>query len=223
MNAKRLLLLNGSSRKKGTSYSFSRTIKKLAEDSGNAAEIIHVINYFDGNEDFDQLKGLIAQSDIIAMIAPLYSDTLPYYDIWFLEKLTDKCNQELKGKDFFSVGQCGFPDITRIEPLIDSCRIFAEETGMNWLGGLAYGGGAMINGSLLEDLDKKGEKITLGFKLALDSIIKGEKIDSNPQELLTVRIPKLLYRPLAAFLNNNARKQARENGNVDYAKKAYLE
>jgi hypothetical protein len=81
----------------------------------------------------------------------------------------------------------------------------------------------MINGSLLEDLDKKGEKITLGFKLALDSIIKGEKIDSNPQELLTVRIPKLLYRPLAAFLNNNARKQARENGKVDYAKKAYLE
>jgi hypothetical protein len=32
-----------------------------------------------------------------------------------------------------------------------------------------------------------------------------------------------MYWPLAAFLNNNTRKQARKNGNADYAKKVYLE
>jgi hypothetical protein len=93
---------------------------------------------------------------------------------------------------------------------------------MRWLGGLAYGGGAIINGSLLEELGKKGERINLGFKLVLDNILKGEKISSESQELITVKIPKLLYRPLAAYLNNNARKQAREHGNIDYTKKVYL-
>jgi len=169
------------------------------------------------------LRELISQNDIIAMIAPLYSDTLPCFDIWLLEKLADECGNDLKGKSFFAVGQCGFPDITRIEPLLDSCRLFAGETGMNWLGGLAYGGGAMLNGALLEELGKKGENITLGFKLALQEILQDKKIPSKSQELITIKIPKLLYRPLAAYLNNNARKQAREAGNVDYARKIYLE
>jgi len=222
MDTKRLLLLNGSSRKKGTSYSFSRTIKILAEDSGNRAEIVHAIDLFDGREDFEHLKALIEQSDIVAMIAPLYADTLPYFDIWLLEKLADEFKHVLRGKEFFAIGQCGFPDITRIEPLINCCRLFAEETEMKWLGGLAYGGGAILDGALLEELGKKGEKITLGFKLALDNMLKGEEIGQNSQELLTVRIPKLLFWPLAAYLNNNARKQARQNGNVDYKKKVYL-
>lgn len=223
MSEKKLLLINGSPRKNGTSYSFARTIKLITESYGNAAEIIHATDYFDGKEKIEHLGGLIAQSDIIAMSAPLYADTLPYQDIWLLEKLADACTNELKGKAFFAVGQGGFPDITRIEPLIDACRFFAEDTEMNWLGGLAYGGGPMINGALLEDLGKKGEKITSGFKLALENVLKGVKIDSGAQELLTVRIPKLLYWPLVAFLNINTRKLAREAGNIDYKKKVYSE
>lgn len=223
MNTKNLLLINGSPRKKGTSYSFSRTIKMLAEDSGNIAEIIHAIDYFDGKEDFEHLKKLTAQSDIVLVISPLYADTLPYHDILLLEKLADEFKHELRGKSLFAIGQCGFPDITRIEPLLNCCRLFAEETEMKWLGGLAYGGGPMINGALLDSLGKKGEKITLGFRLALENILKGENIPSKSQELITVKIPKLLYWPLAAFLNNNAKKLARENGNADYAKKAYLD
>lgn len=223
MDKKRLLLLNGSPRKKGTSYSFSRTIKLLAEDKGSTAEIMHVIDYFDGKEDFNHLKGLIEQNDIIAIISPLYADTLPYPDIWFMEKLARDYSHELKGKDFFAIGQCGFPDITRIEPLLESSRYFALETGMNWLGGLAYGGGAMLDGALLEDLGKNGEKLISGFKLALDSILKGKEISPEVQKLITMKIPRLLNWPLAAFLNNNAKKLARENGNVDYKRKVYLE
>lgn len=223
MNSKRILLVNGSSRKKGTSYSFSRTIKMLSEDLGNTAEIIHAIDYFDGREEFNHLKELIEKSDVIAIISPIYSDTLPYHDIWLMEKLAYEYSNELKGKGFFAVGQCGFPDITRIEPLLDSCSFFAMETGMNWLGGLAYGGGAILDGAFLEDLGKKGEKLKSGFKLALYNILKGEKIGTEAQELITVRIPKLLYWPLTAYLNNNAKKLARENGNADYKRKVYLE
>jgi len=51
-----------------------------------------------------------------------------------------------------SCGACGFPDITRIEPLLNCCRLFAEETEMRWLGGLAFGGGPLINGAFIPAL-----------------------------------------------------------------------
>ncbi|HWQ29419.1 MAG TPA: NAD(P)H-dependent oxidoreductase [Negativicutes bacterium] len=88
MDKKKLLLINGSPRKKGTSASFARTIKILAESNGSQADIIHIIDYFDGREDIDSLKELIEQADIIAVSAPLYADTLPYADIWFLERFS---------------------------------------------------------------------------------------------------------------------------------------
>lgn len=223
MKGKRLLLLNGSPRKNGTSFSFARTVKMLTEDYGNTAEIIHVIDYFDGKEKIDLLKEHILQSDIIAMSAPLYADTLPSFDIWLLEKLAGECRDALTGKRFFAIGQCGFPDITRIEPLLDTCRFFAEEMEMKWLGGLAFGGGPMINGARLEDIGKKGEKIINGLKLALEAVLRDEKIPSRAQALVALKIPKLLYWTFAVFLNRRAKKLARENGNVDFAGKVYLE
>lgn len=223
MSGKRLLLINGSTRKNGTSYSFARTMKQLAENLGNEAEIIHAIDYFNGKEKVEHLKELLIEADIAAMVAPLYADTLPYYDIWLMEKLADICTDELMGKALFGVGQCGFPDITRIEPLLDACRFFAEDMGMEWQGGLAYGGGPLINGALLEELGKKGEKITLGFKLALENVLKGEKIDSRAQNMITMKIPSLMYRPLVFLMNQRAGKLARESGDLDYKKKVYLE
>lgn len=223
MSVKKLLLINGSPRKKGTSYSFSRTIKQLAEASGCTAEIVHAIDFYDGKEDYGSLKRLISDSDIVAVIAPLYADALPFFDILLLEKLADEYGGEIKGKGFFAVGQCGFPDITRIEPLLDCCRVFAEDTGMKWLGGLAYGGGAMLNGAFLEDLGKKGEKLIAGFRLALDAVLEDKEIPLEAQKLITIKIPGILYRPLAAYLNSNTRKKAREAGNPDYARKVYLE
>lgn len=139
MNAKRIVLLNGSPRKKGTSYSFARTLKKLAEDNGSTAEIIHIIEYFDGGKSFGDLKTILSQSEIIGLLTPLYVDTLPYPVIWFLERLSCELKSELHRKSFFAIGQCGFPDVTLCQPLLGSCRCFAEAIGMNWLGGLGYG------------------------------------------------------------------------------------
>ena len=223
MNNNSIIILNGSPRKKGTSYSFARTIQKLAENDGNTAEIIHIIEYFDGGKSFEDLKAILGQSKIISLVTPLYVDTLPYPVIWFLERLLRELKPELRGKRFFAIGQCGFPDVTLCQPLLGSCRCFAEATGMNWLGGLGYGGGAIIDGALLEDLGSKGKKITAAFKLVLADVIHGRKISSKAQNLLTVKIPIILYRPLAAFLNYKARKTAQKSGITDLSRKFYLE
>lgn len=224
MNKKRLIILNGSPRKKGTSFSFGRTIKQLAEDGGNTAEIIHIIDYFDGKEDFHSLKSILAESHIVGLVAPLYVDTLPYPTIWFFEKLHSEFKKELVGKTFFAICQCGFPEVKLLEPPLGSCRCFTEAMGMKWLGGLGYGGGAMLDGAPLETLGSKGRKITSGFKLALSDVLQGSEISSEAQDLLTFKIPKFLYRPLAAFLNYKAKSTAKKlYGVTDLERKVYLE
>lgn len=222
MNSKKIILFNGSPRRKKTSYSFARTLKKLTEDKGNTAEIINIIDYCEQKQSFEKLREIINQSDIIGLVAPLYVDTLPYPAIWFLEELSNKIKEELEGKSFFAIGQCGFPDIKLIEPLIGSCKCFADKTRMKWLGGLSYGGGAILDGAHMEDLGKKGEKITSGLSIALESIIKEEDIPSKAQDLLTIKIPKILYRPLAEYLNFNSRRIAKKNGVTDIERKFYL-
>lgn len=223
MNGKKLVIFNGSLRKSGTSYSFARTIKKLAEDGVNTAHIIHIIEYFDGKQNFDSLKDILSHSDIIGLAAPMYVDTLPYPVIWFFEKLSDEMKRELKGKSLFAVSQWGFPDITLRYPLLGSCRCFAEEVGMRWMGGLGYGGGPMINGAFMEDLGKKGARITSALKLALDDVIEGREISPKAQDLIQEKIPRILFYPLAAFMNHMARKNARKEGTVDLKRKYYLE
>lgn len=223
MNSNKMIIFNGSPRKKGTSYSFARTLKLLAEEQGNTVDIVNIVEYFDKEKDFNDLCKQISHCDIIGLIAPLYVDTLPYIDIWFLERLYKEYRSYLKGKRFFAVGQSGFPDIALCNPLLEPCRLFADASEMQWMGGLAYGGGARLNGALMEDLGKSGEKITSAFKIVLEDIYRGAKISPKSQQLLTVGIPKFLYRPLAAFLNHMARKKAKKYGVTDLSSKVYLE
>lgn len=219
--SKKLLILNGSTRRKKTSYSFGRTMKILAEQSGNTAEIIHIYDFFDGKSDIATAVEKISESDAIALVAPLYVDTLPYPNIWFFEQLYAKHKEKLAGKRFFAVGQCGFPDVTRLEPMLNTCRLFANASGMTWIGGLGYGGGAMLDGKHLEDIGKGGQKITVGLKLAVASAFGKDPIPSKAQKLLTLKIPKILFRPLAAFLNRASVKKALEYG-TNVRSKPYL-
>jgi hypothetical protein len=57
----------------------------------------------------------------------------------------------------------------------------------------------------------------------LEDIFKDRQISSGAQDLLTLKIPKILYRPLAAFLNHKARITARKYGIADLERKVYLE
>lgn len=223
MKDKKLLILNGSHRRNGTSYSFSTTVKRLSEEKGSRAEIIHVIDCFESKVTIEELIKLIAESDIIAMVAALYADTLPYTSIWLFEKLADEYHNILKGKSFFVIGQCGFPDVTRLEPMINACKFFAEETEMKWLGALAFGGGSILNGKPLEELGKKGQKITSAFNLALEDVLEEKSISPRAQEELEIKMSKILFRPVAIYLNHIIRKTARQNGVKDVCRKVYLE
>lgn len=221
MKRKRIIFINGSPRKNGTSYSFARTLKILTESLEQHGQIIHLYDYYNNKVSFNDLKEKLRDSDILALIAPLYVDALPSPDIWLLEKLAEEYADELKGKGFFAIGQCGFPDITRCEPILEMCEHFAGEVNMNWLGGLSYGTGPLINGAYIETLGKRGKAISEGFKLALDAILLGQVIPVEAQDKITLKIPNILLKPMAMFMNHLARKQAKKNGITNIGVKPY--
>jgi multimeric flavodoxin WrbA len=225
MTSKKILILNGSPRRKGTSYSFARTIKMLTEVESNRAEIIHIIEYLEGEKSIENLRTLLGESDILCLSSPLYVDSLPYPVIWFFEKLVEDFKGEIKNKSFFAIGQCAFPYSVLLDTLLNCCRCFADEAGMKWLGGLGYGGGVMINGAHLEQIGKKGEKITLAFRLALEDVLQNNEISSKPKELLYVDLPRVLSRPMAFMLNQMAKSNAKKYGlSIEALKrKAYLD
>lgn len=225
MSNKKLLIFNGSPRKKGTSFSFARTIKILAEAEGSRADIIHIIEYLDEGRNLETLRKSIVDSDIIVLSSPLYVDSLPYPVIWFFERLAQEMEAELKGKSFFAIGQCAFPYPELVNTLLENCRCFAELSQMKWMGGLPYGGGVMLDGKHLEDLGKKGDNIISAFKLSLRNILNEKAIPDEARDMLKIKFPKIMARPMAAFLNHSIKKGAAKRGHNMEAiyKKAYLE
>lgn len=219
---RRILLINGSPRKKGTSFSFARTLAALAGQVGSSASIEHMIDYYDGRKSLEHLREQVVQSDIIGLSSPLYYDSLPGPTVWLFEQLQREMPEVLQGKTFFAVSQCAYPFATLCEPLLASCHCFAEATGMRWLGGLGYGFGVLIDGADLDRLGRKGRKITKALRLALEAVLQGQPVPAEAQELLMIRIPRILYRPLAVAMNGLIWLKARRLGVKDLDRKVYL-
>ncbi len=216
----RMILLVGSPRQKGTSFSFARTIKILAEEQGFQVELEFVYPYYEGIKPFSDIQALISVCNTVGMVMPMYIDTLPAPVIWFMEEITRTMKKQLAGKKLFAVAQCGFPDVYLLQPSLESCRLFARSNGMVWLGGVGYGGGAIIDGRFLENLGRKGGNIIKAFRMMVEDIAEGHIIHRRVQQILTVKIPRFLYGFIAAYLNHRIRKVAVKfgvtlNGSVD--------
>lgn len=114
-------MLNGSPRKKKTSYAFIHAMQDIAKEFDCGCEYMHIIDYHSGKKTFVQLKEILSSADLIGLVTPFYLDTLPYPVLWFFEATSADLKKELEGKGFFAVGQCGFPDGSLCANLLRIC------------------------------------------------------------------------------------------------------
>ncbi|QGG48843.1 NAD(P)H-dependent oxidoreductase [Heliorestis convoluta] len=216
-----MVIIAGSTRKKKTSFRFAEAIQKSTEAAGHSATLYHVVDLFEQEGKVEELKKSIAESHTLCLVAPVYTDTLPYPTLWLLEKLASEAPDLLEDKKFFALGQCGFPDVTRCEPLLETCRFFALTTKMRWMGGLGYGGGSLINGVAFESLGSKGKKLLSAMEIAAQDVLADRMISEKAQKLLQGQIPTLLIRPLCTLLNYQIKKEAKQKGVTDLFAKPY--
>lgn len=206
---KGILVFNGSIRRKGTSHIFGKKIMDTVTKRGYASEVVDLIDFVEGKRELDELEDIISRFDIIALSAPLYVDTLPYIDIWFLEKLKEMYAEKLAGKGFFTIVQCAFPYSDMLDIAIETCRYFAEDCNMVWQGGVGYGGGVLIDGRELSSMGKKGTRLASAIANLVSEVLQGEVISSQSKKAIRQDMPKFLSRPIKIFLNKDTVKRCK--------------
>lgn len=218
-----MILLNGSPRREKTSFRFSQAIQKQAEASGVETEIYHIIDVFESSLRMDEVIGKIEEADYLGLVTPLYVDYLPYLVLWFMEECIKREIRVKSGAKFFAIAQCGFPDVRLLDPILGACEIFAKKMKREWVGGIGYGGDAILDGIPMEELGKRGELITHAFSMMVEDLVNDQKIREDVQVEMTVQIPRLLYRPLAFYLNHRSKQIARKNGVRDLWTQPYID
>ena len=214
----KLLLMNGSPRRKKAHFVFANTTKELAEEGGHEAEVFHAIDFHEGKKDIGDLKKALSGTDIIGLFTPLYVDALPYPVIELLENLGAACREELKGKRLYAISGCGFPDFTLFEPVFGACACFARSMEMTWLGGMGYVATPMQDGQDPDKMGKRGQGIITGLQLALDAVLEGRMVTEEAQREFAMHFPRPLLYLFAPFVNILARRSCRKLGTDLYAR-----
>ncbi|BES65645.1 hypothetical protein SANA_20840 [Gottschalkiaceae bacterium SANA] len=209
---KKMLLLNGSPRREKTSYRFAQAIEKQAINRGIEVEINHIFDFFNSPQKLAEVVKKMEDVDYLGLVTPLYVDYLPYPVLWFMEECIKQDIHVKAGAKFFAVAQCGFPDERLLDPILGACEIFAKKMKREWAGGIGYGGGAILDGIPMEELGKRGVAITHAFSMMMEDLLNNEEFRDEIYSEMRVQIPRLLYRPLAFYLNHRSKQIARKNG-----------
>ena len=127
---------------------------------------------------------------------PLYVDTLPFIVTKTLELIAEhrRVNASTKRQRLVVIVNCGFPEAQHCATAIKVCEQFARETGIEWLGGLALGGGEAINGQPLRNLGGMMRHAVAALDLTADAIANDQPVPQRAIDLMgKLFIPKWMY------------------------------
>jgi hypothetical protein len=99
---------------------------------------------------------------------------------------------------FLAIVNCGFPEAIHNETALAICRQFAVEARLDWMGGLAIGGGGMLEGKPLAAQGGRARHVVRALALTADAIARGLAIPAEARRSArTLPIPAWLYRYVA--------------------------
>jgi len=189
-------LLVASARPSGasTSLSIAAYLAGRLTDQGASAAIIMASDFARGGDHADRAAQTLAEADVLAVIAPLYVDAMPYLGTLALRAAAAR-RQGPRPQRVVGVINCGFPEPEHTRFAFASLRAYARTTGALWAGGLPVGGGEAIHG---QDLVKVGGMATV-LRTALDAaaraLANGGVIAPEISATLTRPVmPAALYR-----------------------------
>jgi hypothetical protein len=193
---KTLLLIGSAKKPHSTSESLGTYLIERLREHGAETETILLPQSLWSDERRAELVAATDRADVIALAFPLYVDTLPYIVTKTLETIADhrRANASSKRQRFVAIVNCGFPEAQHCATAIEICEQFARETGLEWLGGLALGGGEAINGQPLRNLGGMMRHATTALDLTADAIAQDQPVPQRAIDLMGKPfIPKWLY------------------------------
>jgi len=115
-------------------------------------------------------------ADVVALVAPLYVDSLPAEMTQALEQLVTAGRAARTDQRLFALINSGFLEAAQNDVALEMCRLFARDVGLRWLGGLALGGGGGLNGQTLTRDNGPFKHVARALDLAVEAVAAGQAI-----------------------------------------------
>jgi NAD(P)H-dependent FMN reductase len=210
--AKRALLLVGSPRG-GVSVSgaIAAHLGALLKDRGLLVTTERIQGCLREDAELHRLAAAFWDADVVALATPLYVDSLPGPVTRALEVLAER--RAALGPPrprFLAIVNSGFPEAVHNDTALAICRLFAAAAALDWVGGLAIGGGGMLAGKPLAQGGGRAARVVRALASTADAIAAGLPIPPQAQRV-EVPLPAWLYRFLADL---TFRQEGRKRGTL---------
>ncbi|MFX1268990.1 MAG: hypothetical protein ACFFAK_13605 [Promethearchaeota archaeon] len=219
---KKALLLVGSPKgEKSTSASLGNYLVSKLEEFGMIIEKGFIHRLVNREEKIQSLFEMINRADLIILSFPLYVDSLPAPVVKAMELIKEERDrlESKKSKNFIAISNNGFPEFYQNHTALRICRIFAEDCGFIWKGGLALGQGGSIGGVPLLERGGMVRNVVKGLDITAQALVAGKEVPQEAVNLFSKRfIPNSLYN---IFVNLGWRLQARKYGTKKVRGKPY--
>ncbi len=191
-----LLLVGSPKASQSSSDSLGTYLMEQMASKGLETEKIRIHPSVRSEEGLEKLFAACDSADILILTFPLYVDCLPAPVIKAFECVARhwKAAGERKKKMFLAICNSGFPESSQNETALAICRQFARETGLDWAGGLALGGGGAIGGQPLKSRGRMVKRVMTALDMTATALADGQPAPQKAVDLMAKGMfPSWLY------------------------------
>lgn len=210
---RRALIINGSpKRPRSTSDVLGRRLMEGLERRGVETELLQLHRCLTSDSGREGLLAAVERCDLLVLAFPLYVDSLPAPLIRMLELIAAhrRGAAEPRHRQLAAIVNCGFPEARHNDVALRICRLFADQCGFEWAGGLALGGGEAINGRPLAAVGGMVRHLPVVLEEAAEALAEGRPIPEDT--IRSMRRPLVPARLYTLFGSRRWRRDARRHG-----------
>jgi hypothetical protein len=180
------------------------------QEAGLETEKVYIHPSLKSDEGRANLLRVVNGSDLLILAFPLYVDSPPSPVIAALELIAEhrKMSKKPKSQKLLAIANNGFPEARQNNTALAICRRFASETGIEWVGGLALGGGEAIAGKPLDEAGGMVRNVKKALDFAAAALAEGKSVPKEAEALMAKPIaPVWMY---VWFGNRGWKRQAKK-------------
>jgi len=197
MNA--LLLIGSPKARRSTSEAVGTYLLDRLREQGVETDLLRILSMLRAEDGEERLRTAVRAADVVILASPLYVDSLPAPVIRAMEILAAAAVASAKQvpaatQRLTAIINNGFPEASQNGTALAICRRFAAEVGMEWVGGLALGGGGAIDGKPLDKAGSMARNVRRALDLTGEALAAGQHIPGEAVDLMAKPLmPTWLY------------------------------
>jgi len=180
-NLNNVLILIGSPKAQSSaSNNFASYLEDKFKMNGVEADKMYIVRH-QKPEKMEELVKKASETELMVLINPLYIDSIPAITINFMEQFclyqkSQKDSENAKKQKLLAIFNSGFPEPHHNNVAVGMCENFAQQTNMEWIGGITIGMGAAFESRQLKDAGGMSRNLRKGIDLIVDSLSQNDDI-----------------------------------------------